>query len=154
MAVALGALWPVDAVVVDDLDASRTLVELPARPGQEVVLRYRHSRYGGEVWEHLVVQRGGFLLTKLVAEREAALESYGLPHPIRHREGRAVLAGLRIPVGELVVRATALGERTLLVAGQVIPLAVGREGHRIRIRVGKAPVARLIGSWMLRKGRP
>jgi len=128
------ALWPVPAIAVEDPDAHRTVARIALYPDRTVALRYRHSLYGGRGWEHLSVEGTGFVLTALEAEHEAALEYYGLRGRVVHRSGRAVLAGLHVPVGTPVVRATALGERTLIVGGQTIPLTSWGEGERVRLR--------------------
>ncbi|MCS7173588.1 MAG: hypothetical protein N0A24_09470 [Armatimonadetes bacterium] len=137
------ALWPVPALLVQDLDEPGVVGIFPLRPGEILSLRYRHSRYGGWVWEHFQAGANGLVLTGLEAEQEAALEYYGLPQRIRYRAGRAAIEGLRVSVGEVVVRATSLGERTLVVGGRAIPLAAGREGHRIQLRVVSLPRLRL-----------
>lgn len=134
------ALWPVPAVAVEDLEAHRTVARIALHPGETIVLRYRHSLYGGWVWEYLTVQGNRLVLTALEAEREAALEYYGLSGRIVRRNGRAFLDGLHVPVGAPVVRATALGERTLIAGGKVIPLATWREGGRFCLRPGSMPL--------------
>ncbi len=138
------ALWPVPAIAVEDPDAHRTVARIPLYPDRTVVVRYRHSLYGGQVWEYLAVEGSGFVLTALEAEHEAALEYYGLRGRIVHRNGHATLAGLYVPVGSPVIRATALGERTLIVGGQTIPLTSWGEGARVRLRPGSMPFGEAI----------
>jgi hypothetical protein len=133
-------LWPVPAVAVEDPDAHRTVARIVLLPDRTVALRYRHSLYGGRVWEHLAVEGTGFVLTALEAEHEAALEYYGLRGRIVHRNGRAALVGLHVPVGAPVVRATALGERTLIAGGKTIPLTSWGDGGRVRLRPDFMPL--------------
>ncbi|MDR7416069.1 MAG: DUF1850 domain-containing protein [Armatimonadota bacterium] len=144
LVILIAALWPVPALLVQDLDGPEVMGIFPVGPGQTLHLRYRHSLYGGRVWEHFRIGREGLVLVAVEAEREAALEYYGLPRRIRYRTGGGIVEGLKLPVGELVVRATSLGERTLVVGGRAIPLAAGREGHRIRLRVVSLPAVRLV----------
>jgi hypothetical protein len=150
------ALWPVPTLLVEDLDEPEVMGIFPVVPGQPLHLRYRHSLYGGWVREHFRAGRDGLVLVAVEAEREAALEYYGLPQRIRYRtkEG-GIVEGLKFPVGELVVRATSLGARTLVVGDHAIPLAAGRDGHRIRLRVVCLPAVRLVWNrlWPHGKGR-
>lgn len=149
------ALWPAPVLLVEDLDEPGVMGIFPLMPGETLSLRYRHSLHGGRVWEHFRVSGRGLVLTGLEADREAALEYYGLPGRIRHRADRVAIEGLRLFVGGLVVRATSLGERTLVVGGRAISLAAGRKGHRIRLRVVYLPGARLVWNWLQvrRKGQ-
>lgn len=131
------ALWPVRALEVVDLDRDRLVAVYPAGPFQ---LRYRHSVYGGLVWEQFTVVGTEVLLDSVEAEQEAALEYYGLPQRVTRLAGRYRLSPVGQRLGELVVRATATGERTLVVRRTSIPLyGEGREGHRVRIRVVRVP---------------
>jgi hypothetical protein len=149
------ALWPVRALEVVDLDRNRAVALYPA---ERFRLRYRHSLYGGAVWEHFRLVGGELVLEALEAEQEAALEYYGLPQrPSRAGELYAV-RGLRQRFGELVVRATATGERTLLLDSLTLPLYRDREGHRVRLRAVRAPAAWVgLGAvrtlWEVWKGR-
>lgn len=133
------ALWPVRALEVVDLDRDRTLAVWPAQPFQ---LRYHHSLYGGQVWEFFEVVGTEIVLEGVEAEQEAAAEYYGFPGRPARAGGRYRVSGIRQRFGELVVRATATGQRTLVVGSTELPLyAGGREGHRIRLRVVRAPSA-------------
>lgn len=133
------ALWPVRALEVADLDRDRPVAIWPAQPFQ---LRYRHSLYGGRVWEFFAVAGTEIVLEAVEAEQEAAVEYYALPKRPARAGGRYRVSGVSHRFGELVVRATATGQRTLLVGGLELPLYAGdREGHRIRIRVVRAPAA-------------
>lgn len=133
------ALWPVRALEVADLDRNRVVALVPT---DRFRLRYRHSVYGGLVWEHFRVADGELVLEGVEAEQEAALEYYALPQrPLRVR-GHFAVHRLDHRLGELVVRATATGERTLLLDGLTLPLhRGGREGHRLRLRAVRAPAA-------------
>jgi hypothetical protein len=142
-AVAAG-LWPVPALEVVDLDRHRVVASFPVRAFQ---LRYRHSLYGGRVWEHFAVAGMELVLVAVEAEREAAVEYYGFPQRVVRRGNRYRVfpVGRRMP--ELVVRGTATGQRTLLLGRFALPLyGHGREGHRFRVRVTRAPAA-WVGLW-------
>lgn len=145
------AAWPVRALEVLDLDRGRLVALYPARPFQ---LQYRHSVYGVRVWEQFTVVGTEVVLEAVEAEGEAALEYYGLPRrPVRVGD-RYRVAGLNQRWRELVVRATATGQRTLQVGRAVLPLfGEGREGHRIRIRVARAPAASVVLREALRWAR-
>ncbi|MDR7410023.1 MAG: DUF1850 domain-containing protein [Armatimonadota bacterium] len=131
------ALWPVRALEVVDLDRDRLVSVYPAGPFQ---LRYRHSVYGGLVWEQFTVVGTEILLDSVEAEQEAALEYYGLPQRVTQAAGRYRLSPVRQRLGELVVRATATGQRTLVVGRTSLPLyGEGREGHRVRLRGVRVP---------------
>ncbi|MFN3285400.1 MAG: hypothetical protein ACK45F_03890 [bacterium] len=131
------ALWPVRALEVVDLDRDRLVAVYPAGPFQ---LRYRHSVYGGLVWEQFTAVGTELFLDSVEAEQEAALEYYGLPGRITRAAGRYRLSPVGQRLGELVVRATATGQRTLMVGHTSLRLhEEGREGHRVRIRVVRAP---------------
>lgn len=141
---------PVGVLEVVDADASRVVLVAVVRDGEAVTLRYRHSLYGGLVWEVLRVRESGLVLEELEAEREAALEYYQVNRKVVRKNGLFRVEGVSLPVGDLYVRATGLGERTLILQGRELPLAgSGREGHRIQIRVRRRPfvwalLARLI----------
>jgi len=149
------AAWPLQVLEVADLDEGRLLAALPAQSFQ---LRYRHSLYRGYVWEHFSVSGTHLTLEAVEAEREAAGEYYGLLHRVVRTDGRYRVSAATAPVEELVVRATALGERALLLGRFALPLYPDREGHRIRIRVVRGPVAqvalRLLAGHLGKRVRP
>lgn len=135
------ALWPVRVLEVVDSDRQQPVAVLPAGPFQ---LRYRHSLYGGTVWEQFRVVDTEIVLEAVEAEQEAALEYYGLPQRVTEHAGRYRLWPVGHRVRELVVRATATGQRTLVVGRWALPLYTqDPEGHRVRLRVARAPVARV-----------
>lgn len=130
------------------MDANRLVALYPAGPFQ---LLYRHSVYGARVWEQFAVAGTDVVLEAVEAEAEAAVEYYGLPHRPVRTGGRYRVAGVNQRWGELVVRATATGQRTLQVGRSVLPLFdEGREGHRIRIRAVRAPAGWVIVRQALR----
>lgn len=97
-------------------------VELP--PDSSFVLRYRNSLYGSLVEERFVVTTDGRLrLTRLAADELAVLEEYyAVDRPaVRQPAGssRAWEAEPALTVEEdaILIAATDLGERTLLVDG-------------------------------------
>jgi|DewCreStandDraft_1066081.scaffolds.fasta_scaffold00216_30 hypothetical protein len=123
---------------VEDADAQRDLLMTVIREGEAVTLRYRHSLYGGLVWEVLRVRGDRLVLEEVEAEREAALEYYQFAGKVVRMDGRFRVTGLDLAVRELYVRATQLGGRTLIVRGRELSLpGEGREGHLIRIRLSK-----------------
>ncbi len=132
------ALWPVRALEIVDLDQNRVVALYPA---DRFRLRYRHSVYGGVVWEYFRLVGGELVLEGLEAEQEAALEYYGLADRPRRAGELYAIRGLRQRFGELVVRATATGERTVLLGSLTFPLYRDREGHRVRLRAVRAPAA-------------
>ncbi|MDR5703692.1 MAG: DUF1850 domain-containing protein [Armatimonadota bacterium] len=123
---------------VVDADTSRAILVATIREGESVILRYVHSLYGGLVWEVLRVRGTLLVLEELRAEREAALEYYQVEGKVTNENGRFRIGSLSLPVGEVSVRATGLGRRTLIWRGREIPLAgAGREGHLIRIQISR-----------------
>ncbi len=143
--VVAAGLWPVHALEVADLDRNRVVASFPA---QEFQLRYRHSLYGGRVWEHFAVVGKELVLVAVEAEREAALEYYGfLPRVVR-RGDRYRVSPLAQRTTELVVRGTATGQRTLLVGRSALPLyGHDREGYLLRVRVVQVPAVWLGLRW-------
>jgi hypothetical protein len=94
--------------------------------------------------------RGGALALEAVeAEREAAAEYYRLRGPIRRHGARFRVDAAARPLPEIVLRATRLGERTLITRHGALPLAVAAgDGHRVRITV--RPLARALLWWETR----
>jgi hypothetical protein len=100
------------------------LAELPL-PDAGFTLRYRNSLYGSTAEERYVVGADGAIrLTELAADELAVLEEYyAIDEPARRAEAgvsRAWRADPARPVviDRLIVAATDLGRRTLLVEGQ------------------------------------
>lgn len=145
------AAWPVRMLEVVDLDREQRVAVYPAGSFQ---LRYRHSVYRGRVWEHFTVVGTDFVLEAVEAEQEAALEYYGLPQRATVHRGRYRLSLVGHRLSQLVVRATATGQRTLLVGRWSLPLyAAGREGHRVRLQVVRTSAIRLALETLLWRAR-
>lgn len=146
------AAWPVRVLEVVDLDREQRVAVYPAGPFK---LRYRHSVYRGRVWEHFTVVGTDLVLEAVEAEQEAALEYYGLPQRATVQAGRYRLFLVGHRLSQLVVRATATGQRTLLVGRWSLPLyAAGREGHRVRLQVVRTPAVQVALEALLRWARP
>lgn len=138
-------MWPISWLEVRDVDASRTLLLSVVSEGEVVTLRYRHSLYGGFVWEILAIRGGRFVLEELEAEREAALEYYQVNGRITAVNGRYRISGLHQPFEALQVRATLLGGRTLIFRGKEIPLAGSEgDGHLVWIRIARGPLVQFL----------
>jgi len=112
------------ALVVRLPDGTR-LMSIPLGAHGEFALRYRNSLYGSLAEERFTVGAGERMeLVELAADELAVLEEYyAIDEPARHAPGgdsRVWEAEPRQPVSleALVVAATDLGERTLLVDGQ------------------------------------
>ncbi len=144
--VVVAGLWPVRTLEVVDLDADRLVALYPVARFQ---LRYRHSLYRGLVWEQFRLVGTDLVLDAVEAEQEAALEYYRFAQRVTRAGPRYRVTGLQQRLGELVVRATEKGERTLVVEGGELPLfAHGREGHRMRLRAVRVPAAWMAWGWL------
>jgi hypothetical protein len=122
----------VSVVGADDrLVASR---RLPASGRFE--LRYRHSYYQAEAAESFVAgPGGGFTLVAVRSPSQAVLDYYGLAGQTR-REGQWLRLELREPqhFQQLPLIATRLGQRTLVVGSEPVPLASGT-GHPTHLTI-------------------
>jgi hypothetical protein len=94
---------------------------LPARIGEEVRLRFRHSLYRSHVEEQFRITEDGLRLVRLrYAERRLA-EFYG--HEAARREGRWwVVEASGPPVPSLTLRSSAGAGIVLSVGGRTLPL--------------------------------
>jgi len=112
-------------VVRDDAGAELARVALPASGA--FGLRYRNSVYGSIAEEWFRVEGDAVILERLAADELAVLEEYytatGAVRAGPGRDRRWVVPVERPPIElPLRVRATKLGERTLLGGGVELPL--------------------------------
>jgi len=133
-----GTRW----VVVRDA-AGVELARTALPPSNEFALRYRNSVYESIAEEHFRVVGGHLRLAELAADELAVLEEYYTAVGAVHNEagaGRTWRVAVERPsiALPLHVQATALGERTLLVAESEIALwrlVAGRDGTLVVLSV-------------------
>jgi hypothetical protein len=125
--VALGARAPVTRWVVVRDPAGVELARAQLPPSAELALSYRNSIYHSLAQEHYRVIGDHLELVGLEADELAVLEEYSNAYgAVRDAPGAALrwsVAVDRPPVAlPLSIRATELGERTLIVDGRATPL--------------------------------
>lgn len=138
------AVAPHQFIVVTD-DDGRILARLALGEDQSFSLQYRNSLYGTLAEERFTVDGGRFRLDELASEQLAVLEEY---YTVVETPVRAGTDWYRAPPAyelelvRLIVAATELGERTILVEGQSpLPLwtLVGAAGPFVHIEVARGP---------------
>ena len=103
------------------------LARTPLPASRELSLRYRNSLYGSLAEEQFVVEDGRLSLVTLAADELAVLEEYytavggARSDSADHLRWRIDVERPAIEL-PLHIRATELGERTLIAAGREIPL--------------------------------
>jgi hypothetical protein len=151
------ALMP-EATVVTVVGADhRPVASRPLPASGQFELRYRHSYYQAEAAESFVARPGGgFTLVAVRSPSQAVLDYYGLAGRTS-RKGRWLRLELREPqhFQQLPLIATRLGQRTLVVASEPVPLARGDgDPTHLTIIVQRRPWA-LTVSWLpLGRDRP
>ena len=132
-------------IVIRD-GAGDELARTPLPASRELSLRYRNSLYGSLAEEHFVVEDGRLSLVALAADELAVLEEYYTAVGGTRSDSAD---GLRWRIGverpaidlPLHIRATALGERTLVTAGREIPLwrlVADRDATRVTLSVERS----------------
>ncbi|MEP7082716.1 MAG: hypothetical protein ABI841_07040 [Chloroflexota bacterium] len=103
------------------------LARVPLGPNGEFALRYRNSLYGSLVEERFAVGADRRIeLVEIAADELAVLEEYyaidepALQAPAGDARAWTARPGNAVSIRELVVAATDLGERTLLVDGRPV----------------------------------
>lgn len=113
-------------------DADGLTVARAALPADATfALRYRHSVYGVDAWEHFVAEAGGGLrLVAVSSPSEAVLDYYGA-EGTRTRDAAGWHLTLAAParMAELPLIATETGRRTLVVGADATPLFTGEAAH-------------------------
>jgi hypothetical protein len=149
-AAVIGAgLVPQRAVLTVVGPDDRPLASRPLPASGRFELRYRHSYYQAEAAESFVVRPGGgFALVAVRSPSQAVLDYYGLAGRTS-REGQWLRLELREPqhFRKLPLIATQLGQRTLVIASEPVPLAPddGQSAH-LTVVVQRRP-------WVLTVGR-
>jgi hypothetical protein len=132
-------------VVIRD-GAGDELARTPLPASRELALRYRNSLYHSIAEEHFVAEDGRLSLVALAADELAVLEEYYTAVGGTRSDSEDGLrwhVGVERPAIELPlsIRATALGERTLITAGREIPLwrlVVGRDATLVTLSVERS----------------
>jgi hypothetical protein len=110
------------AVVVAD-ERGREVASVPLPASGEFALRYRHSVYRAEVTETFAAAGDGFRLVAVTSPSEAVLDYYELEGRRSATGGWRRLEPAATPrLDALPLVATAVGRRTLEVAGRRLPL--------------------------------
>jgi hypothetical protein len=148
-AIAGAGLFPQRSVVTVVGPDHRPVASRPLPGSGRFELRYRHSYYQAEAAESFVASPGGgFALVAVRSPSQAVLDYYGLAGRTR-REGQWLRLELREPqrFRQLPLIATRLGQRTMVIASEPIPLARadGQPAH-LTIVVQRRP-------WVLTVGR-
>lgn len=128
-------------------EAGDELARAPIPASRELTLRYRNSLYGSLAEEHFVVKNGDLSLVALAADELAVLEEYyaavGATRSNSEDGLRWRIRVERPPIElPLHIQATALGERTLLAAGNEVPLwrlVADRESALVILSIERTP---------------
>lgn len=98
-----------------------TLWRVPVSPGEEVLLSYTNSLYLAPTEEHFVIRDGGFALREVRSTSDAVLASHSLPTPYT-RQGAFFTSSVAAFVPAIVTRIGPVGQQSLTVGGQILPL--------------------------------
>lgn len=147
-AVARVAAAPVPVMVLWEgrPQPGRPLAAVVVRDGATVALAYRHSIWGVVVAERLEATREGWRLVAVEGPTPDIASYYHIPRARMTRVEERYRLDVDSPVetATLVVRATAVGDRTLVVGARC--LALGRLGRSVTIGRLRGPLARWVGA--------
>lgn len=135
-AVALLFLWTAAAagayqlvVIAED---GNTLWTRPIGEGSPVILQYTNSLYLAPTQEHFTVRPGGFALREVWSTSDGVLAYNNLPAPYR-RQGRFFVSSVGAFVPAIVTRIGPIGQQTLHVGNEELPLYKAGVGIRVTI---------------------
>ncbi|HEY8416892.1 MAG TPA: hypothetical protein VIK93_02520 [Limnochordales bacterium] len=146
----LVSLWPLPVLQVSaGREPGAALVvafEAPLVPGETFGIRYRHSIFGVGVEERFSLAPRGFALVEVISTTDGIAEYYAFPNGrlepaadhFRLVPGEALIISLPVRI-----RATPVGERTLVLGTRCVPLA--SLGETVELRWRRAALVR----WLL-----
>jgi hypothetical protein len=135
-AVALLPIWAATAgggyqlvVVAED---GATLWTRPVSEGSPIILQYTNSLYLAPTQEHFTVRPGGFALKEVWSTSDGVLAYNSLPAPY-HRRGKFFVSSVGAFVPAIVTRIGPIGQQTLRIGGEELPLYTAGTGTRVTI---------------------
>lgn len=135
-AAGLVLIWTVSAAshfqLVVISESGETLWTLPASRGSKVILEYVNSLYLAPTQEHFTVTPRGFALEEVWSTSDGVLASNSLPAPYTRR-GAFFVSSVAAFVPSIVTRIGPIGQQTLRVENQEVPLYMAGTGSRVTI---------------------
>ncbi len=126
--------------VVSGDDRDDPILEIPASPGTEFIVKYTHSQTSGPMEMHFKVDpHHRIVLTEIWAKvlRPEIEELVGYAQVVVQHEGWTIYRGIGQRMDPLVLRVRVTpGEHSLVIDGKEIPLlSVANAGDRLHLRV-------------------
>ncbi|MGH2437315.1 MAG: hypothetical protein ACRDFA_10000 [bacterium] len=135
-AVALLLIWTAAAAGTYELvviaEDGGTLWARPVGEGSPVVLQYTNSLYLAPTQEHFTVKPGGFALREVWSTSDGVLAYNSLPAPYLRR-GKFFISSVRAFVPAIVTRIGPIGQQTLHIGSEELPLYKAGTGIRVTI---------------------
>lgn len=139
-------LWPVHALVIDDMPAAQSVMVERVHPGQRLSLGFFHSVEHCWVWDHLAI---GPDYAMVVVATEFAESRTGLPYAafgeeiFERRDDHFQIRNMARPVPEIHQWVHARYENTLRIdGGRDIPLASLAGNTLLHLRIVELPAVR------------